>query len=127
MDFIHKKKFFVIRSFPEVVQIRCRRKCVSRKNLQTPQTVLDAIEKFSDQSRFTSYLMTFDEFDNCYGAKYKDDIVNQDLKNGKDTKLIDIRWSENRTGFKKVNFRKIKVLRHLETLFNLMNIPPINP
>ena len=71
--------------------------------------------------------MTFDEFDNCYGAKYKDVIVNQDLKNGKDIKLIDIRWSENRTGFKKVNFKKIKVLRHLETLFNLLTIPPINP
>lgn len=51
--------------------------------------------------------MTFDEIDNCYGAKYKDVIVNQDLKNGKDIKLIFIRWSENRTGYKHVNFKKI--------------------
>lgn len=51
--------------------------------------------------------MTFDEIDNCYGAKYKDVIVNQDLKNGKDIKLIFIRWSENRTGYKHVNLKKI--------------------
>ena len=76
---------------------------MSRKNPQTVYTIVN----FSDQIRKTSYLMTFDEIDNCYGAKYKDVIVNQDLKNGKDIKLIFIRWSENRTGYKHVNLKKI--------------------
>ena len=55
------------------------RKCLNRKNPQTPQTV-DTIGSFSNQICKASQLIIFDEFDICYVNK----VVKQDFKNGKD-------------------------------------------
>ena len=51
--------------------VMCEQMCEQEKSTKTPQTV-DTIISFPDQNRKASYMTTFDEFDNCYGAKYKD-------------------------------------------------------